>query len=124
MSILRLWALGAVLLLPALSAIACGGPSDATNAPEEAGAVGATVPLLGERAEVRGPDDSVPSSGGYVVVVRRKDGSTVPAVFRGPSKLAELASGGDYEFHEDSLPSRVRLLEPGEELRRPGGERP
>jgi hypothetical protein len=124
MNILRLSALGAMLLVPALCAIACGGPGDANKAPEDTGAVESTIPLLGEMAEVWSPDDSVPSGGGYVVVVRRKDGSTVPAVFRGPSKLAELASGGDYEFHEDSLPSRVRPLEPGQELRKPGGGGP
>jgi len=35
-----------------------------------------------------------------------------------PQKLAEAITGGTFEFSEDSLPARVYLLQPGEELRR------
>lgn len=79
-------------------------------------------PRIGDRAEILLPTDSVLS--GIAVVVRRGDGSTVPALFRGPPMLAREASGGDYEFHEETLPTRVRLLQPGEELRAPSVETP
>jgi hypothetical protein len=102
--------------------LGCAGSGD-SDIGSESGQVGeSALPGDGEAAEVLLQDGSV--TGGYAVTVLRRDGSRVPAVFRGPSKLAKLASGGDYEFHEDTLPSRVRLLEPGEELRRPGGGRP
>ena len=112
------------LLSLTLATIACGGSDDADHTPGESPAVEVAGPALGERAEIVLPNDSSLGGSGFAVVVRRVDGSRVPALFRGPSKFAQQASGGDYEFHEDSLPSRVRLLGPGEELRRPGGHLP
>jgi hypothetical protein len=93
----------------------CSKTSDAGS--EESRAEDVVGLQRGDRAEILLPTDSVLS--GIAVVVRRGDGSTVPALSRGPPMLAREASGGDYEFHEDSLPRRVRLLQPGEELRAP-----
>ena len=78
----------------------------------------ATALQPGDAAELILRDSILRS--GIAVMVKRGDGSAVPALFVGPPKLAQAASGGDYEFHEDSLPSRVRLLGPGEELRARG----
>jgi hypothetical protein len=39
------------------------------------------------------------------------------ALFRGPAALARRTTNGMFEFREDSLPARVRMLIPGEELR-------
>lgn len=96
--------------------VACssGPETGADGAPSEE----VTTPRNGDMAEVQLEDGSIES--GIAVVIRLADGSTTPALFRGPSKLAEVASGGDYEFHEDSLPPRVRRLEAGVELRAEG----
>jgi len=113
-----------MLLSLTLTTIACGGSDDTEHTPGENPAVEVAGPALGELAEIVLQNDSSLGGNGYAVVVRRGDGSRVPALFRGPAKFAEQASGGDYEFHEDSVPSRVRLLGPGEELRTPGGHLP
>ena len=73
----------------------------------------------GEQVTVMEEDGS--TLGGVAISVRMRDGTKVPALFHGPGKLAEVASGGDFEFHEDSLAARVRLLEPGQEMQRRGG---
>ena len=98
----------------ALAMVGCGGSEEPEQIPNES-----PGPVAGEPAEILLANDS--TLGGIAIVVRKQDGTTVPALFRGPSKLAEVASGGDWEFHEDSLMSRVRLLGPGEEIRGQGG---
>jgi hypothetical protein len=102
--------LAALSLIFTLGTVGCRGSEDSEET---------DVPRSGEVAEVLLQDGTTTS--GYVVTVLRRDGSRVPALFRGPVRLAEEASGGDFEFDEDSLPSRVQLLAPGAELRRPGG---
>ncbi len=55
---------------------------------------------------------------GIAIAVRKRDGTKAPALFRGPRALAGFASDGTFEFDEGSLPIRVRLVGPGEEMRR------
>jgi hypothetical protein len=117
------------VILLSLSFSACG-PTHSREVkregiPSEIGAPESMVKVSGhgEEPTLMGGDSAmiVTEDGspvyGFLVSVRKRDGSLVPAVFRGPTRLADLASGGTYEFHEDSLTSRVRLLRPGEELR-------
>ena len=110
------------LLILSLATFGCGGDEGTEQTPGNEQAAEIRAPTFGEAAEVLLPNDS--TLGGVAILVRKGDGSTVPGLFRGPSKLAEEVSGGDWEFHEDSLHARVRLLGPGEELRRRGGGGP
>ncbi len=70
----------------------------------------------GEEAAILQPDGSTIE--GIAIAIRKRAGTRAPAIFRGPRALARRASDGDFEFDEDSLPNRVRLLGPGEEMRR------
>ncbi len=110
----RVWTV-LVVSLP-LAAMACAGPGDTGGTPEQETA--ADVPALanGVEAVIVAPDGSTEVRG-YAVTVRKHDGTTVPAIFRGPRKLLDQLNDGSLEFQEDSLPPRVRLLESGEELR-------
>ena len=85
--------------------------SPAEDAPASADAF---VP--GQQVTIDLPDGS--SVTGLAVAVRKRDGTKVLALFRGPRRLAEVASGGTFEFDEDPLPVRVQLLGPGAEVRR------
>jgi len=122
MRTLRPFSLLTMLSLVSLLVVACGEPDGAESTPGDAQSTAVTSPAPGDDAEILLPDDS--TLAGVAIVVRNADGSAAPALFRGPAKLAEVQSGGDWEFHEDSLPSRVRLLGAGEELRRSGGGQP
>jgi hypothetical protein len=113
-------------LLVALSsgALSCGDPPDGSDASpstadsgEEAAAESAEAPLTpGEEAILHLSNDSTQRA--FTVGIRRPDGTVELAVFRGPTKLADVITDGTFIFSEDSLPSRVRRLRPGEELRR------
>ena len=86
-------------------------PSPAEDAPASAEAF---VP--GQEVTIDFPDGS--SVTGLAVAVRKRDGAKELAIFRGPRRLAEVASGGTFEFDDDPLPVRVQMLGPGAELRR------
>ena len=105
-----------------LLAMSCRGPEGTGDAPVQAGTGDEAAIVAGEEVTILAADGSTFS--GIAVAVRKRDGTTVPAVFRGPPRLAEVASEGTFEFSEDSLPSRVRLLEPREVMRRRSGRRP
>ena len=70
----------------------------------------------GQEVTIDLPDGS--SMTGLAVAVLKQDGTTELAIFRGPRRLAEVASGGTFEFGADPLPVRVQMLGPGEEVRR------
>ena len=108
-----------VLLLVSIS---CAKPDAADRALEPDPVADESAIVNGEPVTILAHDGSTLI--GLAVSVRRLDGSIVPAIFRGPAKLADVASGGTFEFREDSLHSRVRLLETGEEMRRRSVQRP
>jgi hypothetical protein len=98
---------------------ACGGTYAPGGSTERRPAVDAPGLTAGQYAVLDQPGGSpVP---GIAVRVRRLDGTTVWALFRGPTALARNATDGTFEFREDSLPARVRMLEPGQELRASSG---
>ncbi len=83
------------------------------------GVVSATLaasPITAQRATIHQLDGSTIE--GIAIAVRRRDGTKTPALFHGPGALASFASDGTFEFDEGSLPIRVRLVGPGEEMRR------
>ena len=116
----NLWA--ALLMAVPLATMSCEGPEGTGSAPEQDRPAAEAAIVGGEAVTIRMQNDSIIS--GYAVAVRKRDGTKVPAIFRGPSKLAEVASHGTFEFDEDSLHVRVRLLGPEEELRRRIRQRP
>ncbi len=109
---------GWVLLLPVLLVtVSCGVSEEGGGVPGQGVAVQEHEIADGESVTIQSPNNSMVGEG-VAISVRKRDGSRVRGVFLGPEKLAEVASGGDFEFHEDSVIARVRLLGPGEELRR------
>jgi len=105
-----------VLFSLPLGAICCGGPGD-SDAGLEQGQAAEEQPLVGgEEAAVLLQNDSTVY--GYSLVIRKPDGTREFALFRGPLKLLEVMTGGTFELDADSITSRVRLLQPGEEIRR------
>ena len=114
----RVLARGRILSLPfLLITVSCGMSEKAGEVPGQGTAVQEHEIADGESVTIQSPNDSM-VGGGVAISVRNRDGTKVRGVFRGPAKLAETVSGGTFEFHEDSLLARVRLLGPGEELRR------
>ena len=85
--------------------------SPAEDAPASADAV---VP--GQEVTIDLPDGS--SMTGLAVAVLKRDGTKELAIFRGPRRLADVASDGTFEFDEDPLPVRIQMLAPGAEVRR------
>ena len=86
------------------------------RSPAEDTPVSADAFVPGQQVTIDLPDGS--SMNGLAVAVRKGDGTKALAIFRGPRRLAEVASGGTFEFDEDPLPVRVQMLGPGAEVRR------
>ncbi len=84
--------------------------------PAEAPPASTDAVVPGQEVTIDLPDGS--SMTGLAVAVLKQDGTTELAIFRGPRRLAEVASGGTFEFGADPLPVRVQMLGPGEEVRR------
>ena len=97
-----------------LGAMSCGGPASTDNASEQAELADETAVVLGDQATIRLEDGS--TIHGIAISVQKRDGTKIPAIFRGPSKLASVTSDGTFVFDGDPLPTRVRLVGPGEEI--------
>lgn len=114
--------LAALVALPLLS---CASGEEEAVRVEEAEATAETEVasegelVAGQTGVVFAGEDSV--SAGLVMFVVGADGEQTPAVFRGPRKLADVVSGGDFRISEDSLSTRVRVLEEGERIEMAGG---
>jgi hypothetical protein len=115
LTVKRILLISSMMALPVFP-IACSGAEDTGDAAEPGSSVEESAIVLGEGASIRLPNDS--TLRGVAVMVRRSDGTQDYALFRGPSKLADIITDGTFEFSEDSLPARVRVLQPGEELLR------
>ncbi len=89
-------------------------PAETPPAETSTRSTDAIVP--GQEVTVDLPDGS--SMTGLAVAVLKQDGTTALAIFRGPRRLAEVASGGTFEFGAEPWPVRVQMLGPGEEVRR------
>ncbi len=86
------------------------------RSPAEDAPVSADAFVPGQQVTIDLPDGS--SKNGLAITVRKRDGTKELAIFRGPRRLAEVASRGTFEFDEDPLPVRVQMLGPGAEVRR------
>ncbi|MFC1791620.1 hypothetical protein ACFL0I_04045, partial [Gemmatimonadota bacterium] len=85
----RILRMAFLVALP-LSVMSCQGPEGTSGTPEPDGAVSEGAIVGGEDVEVQLPDGSY--TGGVAVTVRKSDGTTELAVFRGPTKLADVVS--------------------------------
>ena len=115
MSKLRCVAMVAALCCLSSASASCGGGEEAGETPSRGEAPSETVVTPGEDAWLHLQADSMVP--GTAIVIRRADGTKEPALFFGPRRLAEQLTSGTFEFAPDSLPTRVRLLGPGDKLR-------
>lgn len=86
------------------------------QSPHEDPPESADASVAGQQVTIDLRDGSILN--GRAVMVRKGDGTKALAIFRGPRRLAEVASDGTFEFDEDRLPARVQLLDAGAAVRR------
>ena len=86
------------------------------QSPPEDARVSADASVAGQQVTIDLPDGSTLNA--LADMVRKRDGTKALAIFRGPRRLAEVASEGTFEFDEDRVPSRVQLLDPEAQVRR------